>query len=344
MENNPTYHIIGAGIAGLYSAKVIKEQNPNAKVVLYDAAEKIGGRCASVFSKQFDCMIDNATHVVLNCNKNTSTIIDKHDNLIKFWNLQNNKFINKINCLKEIELAVFNTENADWKCRLFALKKLFPFLRIKSFFSTGNLENVLCKPLCQYVDEFKYGYVWKGINSDNKHISELIFKQNRVKVADKDIVISAIDSFNYNKIFGGYDFEYNTITNVFYRTSMALTLPKKQKILGIIKGKSQWIFAGNNYIAITISNARDDINVNEIWQEICKIRNYNSAFLPKCIVLNYNRATIKQDYKNNNLRPTSACIMYDNMFICGDWTMKNRPCCIETAIESAIRIGKIFSK
>ena len=60
--------------------------------------------------------------------------------------------------------------------------------------------------------------------------------------------------------------------------------------------------------------------------------------------LNNKRATIKQDYKNNNLRPTSACTMYDNMFICGDWTMKNRPCCIETAIESAIRIGNIFSK
>ena len=153
MENKPTYHIIGAGIAGFYSAKIIKKQNPNAKIVMYEAAEKIGGRCKSIFSKQFGCIIDNATHVVLNCNKKTNSILGKCDSLIKFWDIISSKFINKLKCIKEIELAIFNTAAVDWKCRLFVLNKLFPFWRIKAFFSTGNLEDILYKPLYLLLQE-----------------------------------------------------------------------------------------------------------------------------------------------------------------------------------------------
>jgi len=337
LENKHIYHIIGAGIAGLYCAKLIKKHKPKSKVIVYEASEKIGGRCGSTFYKSFNCMIDNASHVILNYNKYACSLINKKASNIRFWSKCNNKFVNKFNCLKEIELAIFNTINPDWRCRLTILRKLFPFIGIKAFFSDGNLEDVLCKPLLKYVDEIKFGYVWVDIKHKDNLINELIFNKENIVIKDNDIIISAIDSYNYNKIIGGYDFEYNTITNIYYRTSMALTLPENQKILGIKNGKSHWIFSGDNYIAVTISDANKNINVEEIWQEICDIRNYNSAFLPQYITLKQPRATIKQDDNNNSKRPSSAISKFDNMFICGDWTMKNYPCCIESAIVSAIR-------
>ena len=194
--------------------------------------------------------------------------------------------------------------------------------------------------IIKYVDEIKFGYVWHKVKHQDNLISELIFNKENIITNNNNIIISAIDSFNYNKIIGGYDFEYNEITDIYFRTSMPLTLPENQKVLGVRGGKSQWIFSGDNYIAVTISDSDSNIDIRKIWQEICNIREYNSAFLPQYMILKYPRATIKQDTINNNKRPYSAVTDFDNMFICGDWTMKNYPCCIESAIMSAIRACK----
>ena len=121
---------------------------------------------------------------------------------------------------------------------------------------------------------------------------------------------------------------------------MTLTFPQNLKMLGICNAEMQWIFACKDYVAVTVSNTNNKCDPRNIWEEICKVRNYNSAFMPQYQVLYYPRATINQNHKNNSMRPVSVKTKFDNLFICGDWTMKNRPCCIETAIESAIRCCK----
>lgn len=342
MVNNRTYHIIGAGIAGLYAAKLIKEKNPLSTIIIYEASEKIGGRCGGYFDNDFNCNCDNATHVILNCNKNALSIIGKNNfsNSISFVNYSNNKFIPKLSCIKESLWAIFNTSSPNFRALFFVIKKLFPFINIKAYFSEGDLVDKLCYPLLVYANSIEYGYIWKNIEYHNHHINKLIFNKKTIDIAPNDIVISAIDSLHYNHIFGEYDFEYNTITNIFYRTSMALTLPNNLKMLGLKNSLCHWLFSSQNYTAITVSDAKKDIDPRICWNEICNIRNYNSAFLPEYKKRVFHYATIKQDKKNNCKRPTSAKTKFDNLFICGDWTMKNQPCCIETAIMSAKRLKK----
>ena len=60
-----TYHIIGGGISGLAAAKFIKEKNIKNKVVLYEAAAKLGGRCFCFFYAGLDRTIDKEKHVIL---------------------------------------------------------------------------------------------------------------------------------------------------------------------------------------------------------------------------------------------------------------------------------------
>ena len=38
------YHIIGAGIAGLQTAQLLKCKYPQAQIIVYEAAKHIGGR------------------------------------------------------------------------------------------------------------------------------------------------------------------------------------------------------------------------------------------------------------------------------------------------------------
>lgn len=347
MENRPTYHIIGAGVAGLYTAKLLKDYSPNAYIIIYESTEKVGGRCKSSFSEELGCQTDNATHVILSCNRFARALIGKKSfpHLIHFFDLRKNKLIPTFCARKEIYLSVFNSLHPSLWQKLYMYVKLFPFWGLKAYFSCGNLENTLCRPLLRYCDEIRYGWVWKDIKAADSCIYQLIFNKGIINISPTDKIISAIDSFNYNKIMGGYDFNYNAISNIFYRTSMPLTLPQNNKMLGICNGKSQWIFSAPQYSAITISNSGSiTIDPREIWQELCSVRNYNSAFLPSYQVRHFPRATINQDRYNNTKRPNSAKTKFRNLYICGDWTMKNRPCCIETALQSAVRVCHVLKR
>ena len=76
----------------------------------------------------------------------------------------------------------------------------------------------------------------------------------------------------------------------------------------------------------------------QVWQEICAIRGREAAFMPDYKVLRHKRATIKQDKSNNAKRPQTAQTRWENLQLCGDWTVKDSPCCLETAIRSALRL------
>ena len=342
MDGKRTFHIIGGGIAGLYAAKRLREKFPTAYIVLYEAAQKAGGRCGGNYSRQLQCQTDNATHVILSFNRLAYRQIGKKffRHKVCFFDYVLQRFKPLFRCLPEAETAVFNTLNADWRIRFKLYNKLFYLPMMRAYFSQGDLYEKLCAPMLASVNEIKFGAKWQNIKQHNGHITQLIFNRQTVDVAPQDIIISAIDSANYQKIFTGKDFEYNAIADIFYRTSMSLSLPQNQQMLGISQAQSQWLFSGENYMAVTVSNAGAKPDAGKIWQEICDIRNYNSAFMPTYEVRWYPRATIKQDSCNNNRRPRSCRTEFDNLLLCGDWTMKNHPCCIETAMQSAVRVLK----
>ena len=339
MENNQTYHIIGAGIAGLYAAMSLKMRRPRCSIILSEASHKIGGRCCGVFSHKLGCPTDLATHVILNRNTLAAQIIGKENcrHKIRFIDPERRGFAPLRQCVSEAELAIFNTRTPAWATRLYVGAKLWPFWGLKAYFSAGDLEERLCHPLLSFVDDIRYGWIWQGVENDKTRVTALLSNCGAVDIKPQDRIVCAIDSFNYNKMMGGADFEYNTICNVLFRTSMALTLPANAQMLGLKNAQAQWLFATPQYCAVTISDTTENPDARKIWEEICELRDYNAAFMPETEVRTFPRATIRQDARNNRLRPLSARTRFDNLFICGDWTMKNMPCCIESAILSGRR-------
>lgn len=78
----PTYHIIGAGLAGLSAAIHLL---PHGRVHLYEASAQAGGRCRSYFDPVLQCEIDNGNHLVLAANREVMQYlkrIDSHDSLL----------------------------------------------------------------------------------------------------------------------------------------------------------------------------------------------------------------------------------------------------------------------
>ena len=82
-----SYHIIGAGMAGLASAiRLISKYGVSGQSInLYDAAPQAGGRCRSFHDAELDCEIDNGNHLLLSgnyCAANYLDIIEASHELI----------------------------------------------------------------------------------------------------------------------------------------------------------------------------------------------------------------------------------------------------------------------
>ena len=345
-----TFHIIGGGLAGLSAAKFIRKKHQKARIIIYEAASHLGGRCFSFYDEKLQRNIDNATHAVLGANKEVKKLLGKEKFFSKIFLLKDKQIHSRF--WQEIPfllLSIFNTapQKIAKSLLISTACKLFPFLppQRKFYFSQGNLSAKLIEPLAGFADEVKTGWVLQKISKQKNKITALKFNHQDVKLGANDIVISALDAKQYQLIFGGPQFDFNPIINIYFRTSVPLTLPNNIPFLGTPDNLADWIFINQDIVAVTISDSqnlqlKDEELARRIWQEIRAVNGLTPAFLPPYRVMRHQRATICQDEKNQALRPTSAQTSYQNLFICGDWTMKNYPCCLEAAIKSAQRIIK----
>ena len=111
MQESKRYIIIGGGISGLAAAKFIRKAEPEAKICLYEASNRLGGRCGSYYDKQLDCKLDYAMHAVLKANKNAVKLwgIERFFPACAFYHLNSKRIsANPFSHLNEIALALFN--------------------------------------------------------------------------------------------------------------------------------------------------------------------------------------------------------------------------------------------
>lgn len=346
-ETPAKYHIIGAGIAGLYTAQLIRKKYPKAEINIYEAAAHAGGRCCSFYDTKLGLISDNATHVILKGNHRAAKLLgtDNFQNRALFRNFASGKISGRLwHNLDDKALALFNQSlNKTAPGIVFkTFCKLFPFNpgKLKLWFSQSDLTKKLIEPLAQNLN-VKKGWKLQSISEKNKSIYKLVFNKGSIALLPQDRIISALDAANYGKIFGGAKFEFNEIINIFYRTSMQISLPGGQSCLGINGAATQWLFASPGLLAATISAAKlkisDEDLARTIWEEISVLRGHPAAFMPPYRVLHHKRATIRQDKTNNAMRPGNCQTPWRNLLLAGDWTMKNWPCSIEAALVSAER-------
>ncbi|MEM7226866.1 MAG: hydroxysqualene dehydroxylase HpnE [Pseudomonadota bacterium] len=73
-SSEPQIHIVGAGLAGLAAA--VRLSLRGERVVLYEAAQRAGGRCRSYFDRTLGRVIDNGNHLLLSGNRDAMAYLD----------------------------------------------------------------------------------------------------------------------------------------------------------------------------------------------------------------------------------------------------------------------------
>ncbi len=351
-----TCHIVGGGISGLFCAKFIKESRRGLKTVVYEASDKPGGRVFSYDDKDLNCRLDNATHVIIGANKYLRPFVQSGEWHKKcfFWDVQQDTLSDKIYpFIPHIIKSACNTPAEDTAPAIVKqmLKMTFPWTpgMRKIYFSQNDLSQRLINPLCGYADELRLNSRLMKIESQFGRAAALVFGNTTIDIGADDTVILALGSRAYYPLMGGPVFDYSGIVNIFFRTSQPLSLPRGNALIAAVNGKADWFFVCGNILAVTISAANPEISdleqlARDVWKELDILRGVSSAFVPPFKVFHHKTATIRQDSANNAKRPDNAGTKYPNVFIAGDWTMKDYPCCMETSALSARRAVKTALK
>jgi uncharacterized protein with NAD-binding domain and iron-sulfur cluster len=115
---------------------------------------------------------------------------------------------------------------------------------------------------------------------------------------------------------------------------------------GVLNGFAEWIFAFDDRISVTISDAdrflqhqRDEI-ARMLWHDVSRVANI-AAELPPWQIVRERRATFAATPSQNARRP-GAATAWRNLILAGDWTATGLPATIESAVRSGNRAADLL--
>jgi squalene-associated FAD-dependent desaturase len=168
-------------------------------------------------------------------------------------------------------------------------------------------------------------------------VAALDFGEDIVILADSDRVILAVPP----KVASLFLPELSTpnkfraIVNAHFKLDPPKTLPK---VLGVINGTAEWLFAFPGRLSATISAADRwiepprELLAQKIWADIVRLTGLGDE-LPPWQIVKERRATFAALPQENAKRPPSQT-RWRNLFLAGDWTATGLPATIEGAIRS----------
>jgi hypothetical protein len=135
---------------------------------------------------------------------------------------------------------------------------------------------------------------------------------------------------------------HRAIANAHFRIDAP---PGTPPMLGVINATTEWIFAFEGRLSVTISNADRLMDVpramlaQRIWGEVASATGI-VADLPPWQIVRERRATFAATPEENAKRP-GARTKWTNLVLAGDWTATGLPATLESAVRSGNRAAEI---
>jgi hypothetical protein len=198
----------------------------------------------------------------------------------------------------------------------------------------------------------RFGTRVRGLTLNGGALTALDADGTTVDVAADDTVILAVPPWVADTLVPGLSVPPagEPIVNVHYRLPQPAVPKDGVRIVGVIGGLSQWVFAHGTLASVTISaaaacvdQAAEDI-ARTCWREVALALELNGpegdAPEPPSRVVKERRATFAQTPDTLALRP-QAQTRYPNLLLAGDWTATGLPATIEGALRSGVRAAAL---
>ena len=175
-------------------------------------------------------------------------------------------------------------------------------------------------------------------------ISGLDFGEGTTALGPDDAVVVAVQPYAAANLVPGIETpsEYRAIINAHFK----LSPPSIAPMIGVVNGVAEWIFAFDDRISVTISDAgrflelpRDQI-AQMIWHDVQRVAGI-AMQLPPWQLVRERRATFAATPAQNAKRP-AASTAWPNLLLAGDWTATGLPATIESAVRSGNRAADLL--
>jgi squalene-associated FAD-dependent desaturase len=172
----------------------------------------------------------------------------------------------------------------------------------------------------------------------------LEFAGDQVDLAADDRVILAVPPWVSTQLVAGLaaPSEFRAIVNGHFRIAPPPGLPR---ILAVVNGTVEWLFAFEDRLSVTISGADRLIDVDrevlarELWAEVARLTGLPPA-LPPWQIVKEKRATFAALPAEEAKRPPAETA-WPNLLLAGDWTRTGLPATIEGAVRSGNRAAEL---
>jgi squalene-associated FAD-dependent desaturase len=411
-------HIIGAGMAGLAAA--VRLAQFGARVNVYEAAPRAGGRCRSYHDPQLDCVIDNGNHLLLSGNTAVAAYLNEigardrlagpteaafpfvdvttgarwcvrpGDGVIPWWIFNAKRRVPQTSATDYISVlrvlrADARSTMADcvgtsgalyrgfWEPLTVGAINTIPERAAAALMAPVLRETFMkgaaaCRPLVAresladtFVDpalaklskagvNVRLGARVRAVNIASGAITSLDI-DGTIESTSDDVVILAAPSWIAETLVPGLKVPPagEPIVNVHYRLPHAVIAPGGVKIVGVIGGCAQWVFARGDLASVTISAAASVVDQTAealsaaCWRDVALALELNDQKEPPSRVVKERRATFAQTPEAQALRPETAT-GWHNLLLAGDWTATGLPATIEGALRSGFKAAALAAQ
>jgi squalene-associated FAD-dependent desaturase len=175
-------------------------------------------------------------------------------------------------------------------------------------------------------------------------VAHLDFGGDVIALDERDSVVLAVPSYAAAGLLPGLQVPsaFRSIVNAHYRIDPPAGHPR---MIGIVNGTAEWIFALPGRIAVTVSDAGDLLEMPRtelaevIWRDVAAVMGLPET-LPPWQIVRERRATFAATPEENAKRP-GALTDWRNLVLAGDWTATGLPATIEGAVRSGNRAADI---
>jgi squalene-associated FAD-dependent desaturase len=191
--------------------------------------------------------------------------------------------------------------------------------------------------------ELKLNHELHALRFADGGATELDFGADKVALGPGDMVILAVPSHAALALIPDLSVPlgHRAIANAHFRIDPPPGMPP---ILGVINATTEWIFAFDGRLSVTISNADRLMDVpramlaQTIWQEVSRATGI-AGELPPWQIVRERRATFAATPEENARRP-AARTRWRNLVLAGDWTATGLPATLEGAVRSGNRAAE----
>jgi squalene-associated FAD-dependent desaturase len=214
-----------------------------------------------------------------------------------------------------------------------------------------GIGNVLIEPAVAFLRErgitIALHHALHTLRFAEDRVSHLDFGEEKVALGAKDSVILAVPPYIARDLLPGLQTPsaYRSIVNAHFRIDPPADHPR---MIGVVNGTAEWIFALPGRIAVTVSDAgrllempREEVAAT-IWRDVAAVMGLPDT-LPPWQLVRERRATFAATPEENARRP-GAETDWRNLVLAGDWIATGLPATIESAVRSGNRAADLVSQ